>query len=787
MMILNYVKIALRFLWTNKTYSVINIAGLSAAMTVSVLILIFVVHEYNYDRFHLNGKNIYRAEKQFSRDGRHSLYANPEFGPSLMQADARVVNYVRTYSRRREVVKSDLHHRFFEERFLFADTSFFSVFSFPLVKGDRRSLAKPSAIIITEKTAARYFGTLDPIGKVLTLDSKYLFEVTGVAKNPPSNSSVQFDFIASFSALMTMPAERDMVLNNSSGFPTWLLLAHPDDLPEVRKTILKINYTNAAVTYSLAPLFENHFNLNFGDTANTRYVLIFLCIAMVILALALVNYMNITTARATSRAREVGIRKVIGAARKSLSVQFYIESAVTTTISFLVALVLVQIFKPVFLNVLQQEVDTSFLMSPPFIGVVFALLMASIVLAGSYPALVLPHFKPVDVLNGKLISLGKGAWLRKLLTVFQFSASVALAICTIIMNHQLNYLQAKNTGLARERVMVVPLDQISNRQLPAFKNELRSKAGISSLGMASFPLYRSSLYGLSLVSSAVSAEKVGAKWIVTDDEFLSVLNITWAMKPETKKITGNHLLNEAAAEAMGMSAVDSKEDFTMGGDHVPAVTGKILGVVKDFNYETLRSRVQPMIISVVVDTIINTIDRPSLYIRLDSDARLTDKIASIQASYEKYAGEVPFSYYFLDDAFNDLQKGENRLSQLFGVFTGIALIIACLGLFGLVTFKAESKTKEISIRKVLGASVTHVVALLTEDILALLSISLLVGVPLALFAMKKWLSNFFYQTDISAAAIIVPSIALVLISVSVVWAKGLKVAFEDPTKNLKSE
>jgi len=264
-------------------------------------------------------------------------------------------------------------------------------------------------------------------------------------------------------------------------------------------------------------------------------------------------------------------------------------------ISFLVALVLVQIFKPVFLNVLQQDVDTSFLMSPSFIGVVFVLLVASILLAGSYPALVLPQFKPVDVINGKLISLGKGAWLRKLLTIFQFSASVTLAICTIIMNHQLNYLQAKNTGLAREQVMVVPLDQISNRQLPVFKNELRSKAGISRLGMASFPLYRSSLSGLSLVSSAVSTEKVGAKWIVTDDEFLSVLNIKWAMKPETKKITGNHLLNETAAETMGMSAVNSIEDFTMGGDHVPAVTGKILGVVKDFNYETLRSRIQPMV------------------------------------------------------------------------------------------------------------------------------------------------------------------------------------------------
>jgi putative ABC transport system permease protein len=786
-MILNYFKIALRSLWTNKTYSFINVAGLSVAMTVSVLILIFVVHEYNYDRFHINGKNIYRAEKQFSRDGRHSLYANPEFGPSLMQADARVINYVRTYSRGRKVVKSDNDHRFFEDRFLFSDTSFFSIFSFPLIKGKRQSLVKPSTVIITEKTAARYFGTLDPIGKILTLDSKYLFEVVGIAKNPPSNSSVQFDFIASFSTLMTMPDERNIVLNNSSGFPSWLLLANENDLPEVQKSILKTNYTNAAITYSLAPLFENHFNLNFGDTANTRYVFIFLCISLVILALALINYMNITTARATTRAKEVGIRKVIGATRGTLSFQFYIESAATTMISFFVALILVQLFKPTFLNVLQQEIDTSFLTSFSFISVVMALLVASVLLSGSYPALFLPHFKPVDVLNGKLMSLGRGAWLRKSLTVFQFSASVTLAICTVIMNHQLHYIKSKNTGLEREQVMVVPLDQISNRQLPALKNELQSTAGISGLGMASFPLYESTLSGLSLVSSPITNEKVGAKWIVTDEEFLSVLGIKWAVKPEAKKITGNHILNEAAAEVFGMAAVNSSKDLTMGGDHVPAVTGKILGVVNDFNYETLRSKIQPMIISIVDDTVINTIERPSLYIRLDSKSGLNERIASIKISYEKYASGVPFSYYFLDDAFDNLQKGENRLSKIFIVFTGIALVIACLGLFGLVTFTAENKTKEIAIRKVLGASVTNILALLTTDLLLLLSISMLAGIPMAIFSMKEWLSNFFYQTNLPATTIIVPCVALIVISLSVICAKGLKVAFEDPTRNLRRD
>src|SRR5689334_17857439 len=237
-MLTNYLKIAIRSLLNNKVYSFINITGLSIGMTVSILILIFVVHEYRYDRFHEKGDRIVRAEKQFSRDGRYSLYANPEFGPTMMQTDPHVINYVRTFSMGRKVVKTDNTHKFFEDRFLFADTSFFSIFSFPLIQGQRSSLARPLTVIITEQTASRYFGKTDPIGKFITLDGTYTFEVTGVAKNPPSHSSVQFDFIASFPSLLTMPNERNIVLNNSSGFPTYLLLANADAITGVRQSIL---------------------------------------------------------------------------------------------------------------------------------------------------------------------------------------------------------------------------------------------------------------------------------------------------------------------------------------------------------------------------------------------------------------------------------------------------------------------------------------------------------------------------------------------------------------------
>ncbi|AYB32188.1 ABC transporter permease [Chryseolinea soli] len=786
-MLTNYLKIAIRSLLHNKIYSFINIIGLSIGMTASILILIFVVHEYRYDRFHEKGDRIFRAEKQFSRDGRYSLYANPEFGPTMMQTDPKVINYVRTYSMGRKVVKTDNTHKFFEDRFLFADTSFFSIFSFPLIQGQRSALARPLTVIITEQTASRYFGNANPIGKFITLDANYTFEVTGVAKNPPSHSSVQFDFIASYPSLLTMPNERNIILNNSSGFPTYLLLADANAIAGVRQSILKTTYTNDHITYSLQPLFANHFNLNFGDVANTRYVFIFLCVALLILALALINYMNLTTARATVRAKEIGVRKVIGASRKTLSFQFYLESALTTVVAFVLAIALIQIFKPIFLNVLQQNIDTTFLTSPVFLSVVAGLLFVCVLLAGSYPALVLPQFKPVEVLNGKFSSANQGSGIRKLLTIFQFTVSIALAICTLVMNHQLQYLQSKSTGLERDQVMVIPVEQFSNAGLTGLKNDLQRQTGVEGLAMASVPLYRSTLPGLSMVTSPASQEKVGLKWIMADESFFAVLGITWHQKPETTKLEGNHVINQSAAEALGMVNLSGGDDLTMGGDHVPAVTGKILGMVNDFNYETLRSPIQPLIVSVVADTLLAKNESPSLYLRIDTHSALPDKIAAIKKSYETYANDTPFTYYFLDDAFNDLQKGETRLSKIFTVFTGISLCIACLGLFGLVTFSAENRTKEISIRKVLGASMANILMLLSSELILLLLLSIAIGVPVAWFSMKDWLSQFYYQTSIPLSSFLVPGVAVIVISLLVIWAKAIRVALEDPSKNLKSE
>lgn len=785
-MLKNYLKIAFRSLCKNELHTVINILGLSVGIAVSILIFIFVAHEVSFDRFHQNGERIYRAEKIFSRDGRHSVYANPEFGPTIKTLDPHVLDFVRLYEPGRKAVKADDSHHFFEDRFVFSDVSYFSIFSFELIKGESTALAKPNTVIITEAAAAKYFNNLDVIGETLTYDKKYTFEIVGVSKNPPSNSSLKFDFVGSFSSLLQMPAEREMIMNNSSGFPTYLLLGNPEDLSSVMQSIRKTSYSNEHVQYSLAPFFENHFNPNFAETANTRYVFIFLCVAILILALALINYMNLTTARAITRAKEVGVRKVIGANQKTLSFQFYIESALITSVGFVLAFVLIEFVRPFFINLLQLSVDNSFLTSPLVIGLVASLWLACILIAGSYPALMLSRFKPVDVLKGKFSDIGQGAWIKKTLTAFQFCVLIGLVICTLVMQHQLNFLRSKPIGFDREQVMVVPIDALVPNSYQAIKKEIGQQAGVLGVATASIPLFKNSMTGVSLVQSPVSNEKIGAKWIIADSNFPEVLGLSWHEKPETSLLAGNHLLNVTAAQAFGVDRLVGF-DLSMGDSHSGVMNGKIIGLVEDFNYQTLRSKIEPLIITVISDTTSHIPDEATLYIRLGQDSRLAEKISSIKKIYAKYSRETPFTYYFLDDAFDELQKGEERLSKIFEVFTFIALGIAGLGLFGLIAFTAERRKKEISIRKVLGASLINILRLLSGELLLLVMIGFFVGAPIAWFVMKEWLSTFFYQAGIPLSFIFLSGVTAMILAVAIICLYGIRAALRNPAKHLSAD
>jgi putative ABC transport system permease protein len=784
-MIRNYLKTALRSLYVNRTFSIINISGLAIGIAASILILMVVVHEFSYDRFNVKGNRIFRAEKQFTRDGRHSLYANPQFAPTLMATDARVVNYVRTFNAAGKIVSSDVDHTFFEDKFIFADTSFFSMFTFPLIAGSYHSLDRPATAVVSESVARKYFGSIDVVGKTLQVDKKYQLEITGIAQDPPVNSTVQFGIVASFASLMNMP-ERDLVTGDASGFPTYIQLNDASDLAIVSKSIEKTSYTNANITYSLAPLYDNHFNFNFGSTATTKYAYTFLSVSFLILLLALINYMNLTTAQSMTRAKEIGVRKVIGARRSTLSLQFYFESALTTLISFALALAIAEGCRPLLTNLLGLQFDPEFLRSPYLYGGIALLIVICIVVAGSYPAIVLSGFKPAEVLKGKFASSGRGTWFRKSLTVFQFSVSICLAICAVIMNHQVSYMSSFNTGIDREQTMLLSVRSLSSSQRRSLKNELLRKSGIEAVATASIPFYKNQTGGVSLITSPINEQKVGVKWMLADPDFIKTLGASFEQVPAETQET-YHVLNKSAAVAFGEPAGQKQYSLAFGGDHFPLVSGKINGIVKDFNYESPRNQIQPLVISVMPDSTTFFGDNPAMYIRLAKGTMPSGMISVIGDEYNNHADGSPFSYSFLDDAFNEQQLSESRLNRLFGIFTVIALLIACLGLFGLITFSSERRKKELSIRKLLGASVTNLLSLISSEHVILLLISVLTAVPVALYISRDWLSSFFYQVGISGGDILWPVVSIFVISLSVICVQGIRASLAEPVKNLRSE
>ncbi len=783
----NYLKIAFRNIIRQKFYSFINIGGLSIGLVISLLILLFVAYEFSYDRFNVNGDRIFRVEKQFSRDGRYSLYANPDFAPEIKNLDRHVVNYVRLFNRGRKVVESDSGHRYFEDRFLFADSSLFSIFSFRLEKGSASSLAGSYNVIITESTARKYFGENDPLGKILIYDKDYPFVVSGVTADPPDNSSLQFDFIASFPTLMQMPDERNILINNSSAFPTYSLLAKRNDVTSVKRSILKTGYTNKDIAYDIKPLYENHLNKHFGDPGISKYVMIFLYCGLLILGLALFNYLNLSTARSTMRAKEVGIRKVIGAAGRSLSIQFYIESAVTCIISIILAAGMVIILEPPFMNILQIRMSPGFLLSPFFLGFAVTLLLVSILLAGIYPALVMPRFKPVLILKGKLSERDHGHWFRKTLTVIQFSVSVSLIICTLTMNRQLNFMMTKNTGLARDQVIAVPVDPGAAGSYQALKYRLKDLPGVTGVAGASIPIYKANLSGISWVRSPVSDQKVGTKWIMVDHDFPEVLGIGWEDKPESGNMAGNFLINETAADAFAFDSIKTGYNLSMGDPERGITKGKIVGVTKDFNYRSLRHSIEPLIISVIPDTTSRLPDDGTLYIRLAAHAPINNTILSIKKIYDAYSADYPFTYYFIDDAFNQMQAGEKRLSEIFSIFSFIALLIACLGLFALSALTAERRGHEISIRKVLGATGIQIIDLLSRNFLYILLVSVVIAIPVSKYLMGRWLQDFAFRISIGWDIFFFAGLAALIVSLVTISYQSVKTALINPVEKLRSE
>jgi putative ABC transport system permease protein len=820
-MIKNYFKIALRQLWRNKMYSLLNITGLALGLAVSLLILLFVSHEFSYDRFHTQSENIYRvwAKFKFGQETIQTTAMSAALGAKVMENSTGVKNMVR-FSYQNGVVKSDENHIFDENAILLADPSFLEIFDFKVLKGNtQKALQEPMSVLLTEKTAEKYFGTQDVIGKVLTMDKKLIFKVVGVVKNPPSNSSIQFDFLASLSSLSNVERYKWRAINDDQltlnydkislgSLQTYFLvnnekeaLAIPQKIQDLIKQQLdKENETRkkegkellkhksgdgVGDEYMMQALTDVHLGANgLGASPNAQYIYIFLSIALIILALALINYMSLTTARATQRAKEVGVRKVAGASQARLIGQFYMESTLVTLFSFVLGLFFVEILRVAFFETLNLKIDSAFLYTPWFLAVIAGLFIFTVLFSGSYPALLLSKFSPVEVLKGKFSNKGGNHRVRQTFTVFQFAVSIALIVCTLLVQKQLNHLRSVDIGMEKSQVLALNFGNLKEKYQP-FKQEIRQLVGIEQTAYSNLPLFKDG-YNAFFIKSPENQKDVTMSFNNVDESFLSMFGLEWVSEPLDKNQVGNEetiIINEVAAKEMGMDVNKKGVKIALGKNG-----NEILGVMKDFIYDDLHSgKINPLAIFVTKDTLKNFDTGGTLYLKMNPKADVKDLLGKVEKISKKYNPEQPFSYYFLDEAYDNYFKAESRLSKMLSAFTAFAVFISCLGLFGLATFTAESRVKEIGIRKVLGASVLQITTLLSKDFIKLILWANVLGLPVAYYLIDKWLADFSYKTEISWWLFGVAGVSAILIALFTVSWQSIKAALMNPVKSLRSE
>jgi len=796
-MIKNYIKIAWRSLTKQKLYSLINISGLAVGLAVCMMIMLYVAHEMSYDRFHKNADRIFLPNAHMKMgDVTTSMdYTSYVTGPLITQSQPTVEGYMRMLTYFRPVIVSDPampSRKFSEDKLLFADPGFFNFFSFKLINGQPDDvLKKPFSVVISSDMAKKYFGSSDAIGKTITIktDSIYTYQVTGVAESAPSNSTIQFNFVVSNSSLLAMkniPNYIGMPMVGPGSFNTYLLLKHASDTAKLRHgmdLMMKNNKQFSSAKFSLTALPATHLN-SFGDGANLKYLKIFPIVALLILLLALVNYMSLSTARATLRAKEVGVRKVSGASRKTIATQFYVESALFTCLSFGLGYILCYMFKPWFLNVLQLKIDNPFLYSPIVLALMFALLLITVLIAGSYPSLVLSAFKPVITLKGKMSKQAGGITVRKVFTTLQFSISVGLIICGIVIDRQLYFFRHADIGINHDNVVDIPITRSFGESYPAFIKDVQSLAGISSVATSQYGMFKG--FDMYSISGKPNTDAVMLPSLSVSEQFIPTMGLKWAIPPSTAtSLLGKNkvVINQLAIEKLHLPANPV-------GSYIQSGTQKVevVGVVKNFNFSSMEYALEPLGLFIAPDTSKFWARWGcNLSVRIKPHTNLPTLLAAIQNIYKKYDQETPFSYSFMDDAFNAQYKAEDRLASIFSIFTGITVILATLGLFGLAAFTIEQRTKEIGVRKILGASLTAITTLLSKDFLKLVVLAIIIASPIAWWAMNNWLQNFAYRITIHWWVFAIAGFIAIFTAIITVSYHAIKAAVANPVKSLRSE
>lgn len=809
-MIRNYIKTAIRSLRKNKGFTTINILGLALGLATCLLIVLYVADELSYDRYNDKAGRIYRVNEDLKLGDNSVKYAvcMAPLAKTLTAEYPYVENATRIKNAGTSHVKKGILN-ISENRIAFADPSLFDVFTLPMINGNPASaLVEPNSVVITETTSKKYFNSTNVVGKTLLFNDNTLCKVTGVIKDVPQQSHFNFDFFISMSSFpdsrstewlrsdyntYVLLKDKSYAKQLEASFPALLeKFSGPQMKSELKMSIAEFEKRGSFFRLNLIPLTDIHLKSSIsgelGSNGTKQYIYIFLLIAVFILLIACVNFMNLSTARSSNRAREVGVRKVLGSARKHLIAQFLTESVLVTVIATVLAFVVALFLLPLF-NQLSGKALAINAASLSWIvpSLLFVALFVGI-LSGSYPAFYLSAFQPVDVLKGKLATGFKGGRLRSFFVVFQFSISILLIIGTLVIYNQLNYIQTKNLGYNRNQVLVIKNVFELNNQAKLFKQKVKEIPGVINATMTGF-LPTSGFKSTSIYyRDATLNEKTSMfpqSWQV-DEDYVPTLDMKMAAGRNFSKDmptdSAGVVINQAAAKFLGFKdPVNSIIYRSMGSQHDMAHMKqyRILGVVKDFNFNSLHENITPVILTLADDN-------GGLSIRVNTD-NLTSLLAQITSVWKELNPNVQVNYSFMDQDFDATYRTEQRTGQLFIIFTTLAIVIACLGLFGLAAYAAEQRTKEIGIRKVLGASVTAIAGMLSVDFVKLVGISILIASPMAWYLMNKWLQDFAYRISIQWWMLVVAGVAALLIAIITVSFQSIKAAIANPVDSLKNE
>ena len=797
----NYLKIAFRNIKKHKAYAFINIAGLSMGMACCILIISFIATELSYDRFHKNSEQIYRLGLDANVGGNQILMpvSTAPAALALVQDYPEILDAVRLQPIGKVSIK-DRDLEFFEENALYADNSIFNVFTFPMLVGDPQSALKTAySMVMTENTANKYFGDQDPIGKILKVDNQFDYTVTGVVENFPKNSHFTFDILCSFESLYAQYRESLEEWMNFSLY-TYLLLQEnlnpkvlenkfPDLIDKHMGITLKA--IGGEINFFLQPLtkihLHSHMENEIGANSDIAYIYIFSAIALFILIIACINFMNLATARSALRAREVGIRKVIGAERKELIRQFLGESLIYSLFSMLVAVLLAHLVLPLFSSLSGRELSIDYFGMPWLIPGLVGMILFVGFAAGSYPALFLSSFQPVRVLKGRLKAGAANSRFRSILVVGQFVISIGLIISTGVILNQLRYMKNKNLGFEKGNVVVVRTsDGPASESIDSIKQEFKKIPGVLNAGLTSQLPGREANISPFVPEGFSAIEAQLMKNIDIDHDFIPTMGIEVTAGRNFSSEFGTDssdaiIINEAAARKFGWADPIGKKIENFSGKEIENRTSKtVVGVIKDIHMSSLHSLIMPLYINNESDNWDN------IAIRI-SPNNVGGTIDKLRAKWREFYPNQSFDYYFLDDSLGTLYESEGRLSQIFSSFTLFAIFIACLGLFGMASFTAEQRTKEIGIRKVLGASVSGVVVLLAKDFLKLVLIANILAWPIAYLAMKKWTQGFAYQAEIGVWMFVITGVLAAVIALLTVSFQSIKAALSHPINAIKYE